>query len=406
METNQLEVSARRMPPFGIPDYFPTVRIACLLCALLCAGSLRAQQQKHPGINLSLWKNIATQRNDTTGRTVFNLGLASAMNRLDGAGINVLGSTVAQSANGLQVSGIFHMTGGDLNGLQLAGITNVNGNSLRGVSLSGLVGITGNQTKGILGSGLASIAGGESKGVVLGGLLSMTDGESAGFFWGGLGNINREDLSGVSAAGLVDIVGKDLRGVQVAGITNIVAGEMNGMQLSPFNVAVRAKGVQIGLVNYYQEKLDGFQLGLVNANPKTRVQLMVFGGNVAKLNLGARFKNELFYTILGGGTHYLDFGNKFSAAFFYRAGVELPLYKRLFVSGDLGYQHIETFKNKEAGLPARLYALQARLNLEYRIARRFGLFLTGGYGITRYYTHRGTFDKGMLLEGGCVIFSY
>ena len=41
---------------------------------------------------------------------------------------------------------------------------------------------------------------------------------------------------------------------------------------------------------------------------------MFFGGNATKLNVGARFKNRLFYTILGGGTHYLDFGDKFSAA--------------------------------------------------------------------------------------------
>ena len=85
-------------------------------------------------------------------------------------------------------------------------------------------------------------------------------------------------------------------------------------------MAIRAKGLQIGLFNYYKEKLDGFQLGLVNANPQTKVQLMFFGGNATKLNVGARFKNRLFYTILGGGTHYLDFGDKFSAA--------LDVYKR------------------------------------------------------------------------------
>ena len=43
-------------------------------------------------------------------------------------------------------------------------------------------------------------------------------------------------------------------------------------------MAIRAKGLQIGLFNYYKEKLDGFQLGLVNANPQTKVQLMFFGG--------------------------------------------------------------------------------------------------------------------------------
>ena len=164
--------------------------------------------------------------------------------------------------------------------------------------------------------------------------------------------------------------------------------------------------MQIGLFNYYKENFDGFQLGLVNANPDTKVQLMLFGGNTTKLNVGARFKNKLFYTILGGGTHYLDFSDKFSASLFYRAGLELPLYKQLFISGDLGFQHIENFKNKDYGFPARLYALQARVNLEYRLTDRLGIFVTGGYGGSRYYNKGVTYDKGMILEGGVVLFKY
>ena len=86
---------------------------------------------------------------------------------------------------------------------------------------------------------------------------------------------------------------------------------MNGVQLGLFNFASKAKGLQIGLFNYHKEDMKGLQLGLVNANPQTKVQLMVFGGNSTKINVGARFKNKLFYTILGGGTHYLDFDDKF-----------------------------------------------------------------------------------------------
>lgn len=180
---------------------------------------------------------------------------------------------------------------------------------------------------------------------------------------------------------------------------------MNGVQLGLFNFASKAKGLQIGLFNYHKEDMKGLQLGLVNANPQTKVQLMVFGGNSTKINVGARFKNKLFYTILGGGTHYLDFDDKFSAALFYRAGLELPLYKNLFVSGDLGYQHIETFRNKKVeGIPARLYALQARLNLEYRFTDKFGLFVTGGYGGSRYYNKARTYDKGVIAEAGVVLF--
>lgn len=93
--------------------------------------------------------------------------------------------------------------------------------------------------------------------------------------------------------------------------------------------------------------MKGFQLGLVNANPDTRVQMMVYGGNATPANIGVRFKNQLFYTILGVGSMYQGLNDKFSASASYRAGLSFPLYKGLSISGDLGYQHIEAFDNKD-----------------------------------------------------------
>lgn len=374
------------------------------------------------GVNLSLWKNISTQKTDTVGSTCFNLGVFSSMNRLDGLGINILGAAVGRDVNGVQMAGISNMVGGSMRGVQVAGISNINGNNLTGLSISGLVGITGNDARGAIFSGLANISGNNTQGLVLGGLLNISGDNSAGIHFAGLANISGGNFKGLASSGLLSVVGKDLKGVQLAGLAsitaedmtgiqisglgNVVGGTTRGVQLSPANITSHAKGLQIGLFNYYKESLDGFQLGLVNANPNTKVQMMVFGGNATKLNVGARFKNNMFYTILGGGTHYLDFGDKFSAALFYRAGLELPLYKQLFISGDLGYQHIETFKNKDYGIPARLYALQARVNLEYRLNESLGVFLTGGYGGSRYYTKGATYDKGVIIEGGVVLFKY
>lgn len=409
--------------------------ILCILIYSLCfAGSIFSQNSKkdsRTGINLSIWKGIATRRTDSVGSTCLNIGIFSSTNRLNGLGVNVIGSTVRRGVNGVQVAGLFNLVGtsakgtileGNMNGLQVAGIANINGDNMRGVSLSGLVGIAGDHTQGMVCSGLANITGNYSQGIVLGGLLNVTGDESAGFHVAGLGNISGGSFKGISSAGLINVTGENLvgvqsaglisitadnmTGVQLSGLSNITGGCASGLQLAPVNIAIRAKGLQIGLFNYYKESLEGFQLGLVNANPNTRVQLMLFGGNATKLNIGVRFKNRLFYTILGGGTHYLDFGDKFSAAVFYRAGLELPLSQHLFVSGDLGYQHIETFKNKDYGFPARLYALQARLNLEYRLTDALGLFLTGGYGASRYYTRGDTYDKGLIVEGGVVVFRY
>lgn len=402
------------------------------LVSLLIAGTTFAQtatkhKQRTPrtdqgpvGVNLSLWKNISTQRTDTVGSTAFNLGFFSAMNRLDGLGMNILAGVVRRDANGLQMAGISNTVGGSMNGVQIAGITNINGNNLTGLSISGLVGITGNNARGVLFSGLANINGDNSQGIALGGLLNISGEKASGLHFAGLANISGGRFKGLASSGLLSVVGENLTGMQLSGLANITGGDMTGIQISglgnatggtikglqlaPANMAVHAKGLQIGLFNYYKESLDGFQLGLVNANPNTKVQMMVFGGNTTKLNIGARFKNKLFYTILGGGTHYLDFSDKFSAALFYRAGLELPLYKQLFISGDLGYQHIETFKNKNYGIPARLYALQARVNLEYRLTETLGVFLTGGYGGSRYYNKGKSYDKGMIVEAGVVLF--
>lgn len=372
------------------------------------------------GVNLSLWKDASTQRVDTVGSTCLNLGIFSSMNRLNGLGINILGSVTREDVNGVQLAGLSNLVGKSMHGVQIAGISNINGNNLAGLSVSGLSGITGNNARGVIFSGLANITGDNAQGIILGGLLNISGEAASGMHFAGLANISGGSFKGLTSSGLLSVVGNDLTGVQFAGLSNITAGDMTGFQISALgnvvggttkgvqlslaNVAIHAKGLQIGLVNYYKKSLDGFQLGLVNANPHTNVQMMLFGGNTTKFNLAARFKNKLFYTILGGGTHYFDWSDKFSAALFYRAGLELPLYKQLFISGDLGYQHIETFKNKDYGIPPRLYALQARVNLEYRPTDRLGVFLTCGYGCSRYYTKGAAYDKGMIIEGGVALF--
>lgn len=374
---------------------------ATLLMVAVCLPA----QNKSAGINLSLWKGICTQPADSTQTTYFNLGLFSETYRLNGIGINAFGGVIHESMNGVQISGLASLTGNDMRGVQISGISNVSGNSMTGISLSGLVNIAGNQSRGVMLTGLTNIAGDNTAGLMMSGVINITGDKALGAQLSGLANITGETYKGLMASGLLNIVGNDMSGVQLAGLTNVVGGHMGGAQVGLFNYASKASGLQIGLVNFYKDEMKGFQLGLVNANPDTKVQMMLFGGNSTKINVGVRFKNKLFYTILGGGTHYLDFGDKFSAAAFYRAGLELPLYKNLFISGDLGYQHIETFKNKDyIDIPARLYALQARVNLEYRFTDKFGIFATGGYGGSRYYNKNKGYDKGAIIEAGVVLF--
>ena len=80
-----------------------------------------------------------------------------------------------------------------------------------------------------------------------------------------------------------------------------------------------------------------------------------------------------------------------------------PILPKLEISGDIGFQHIETMDNKNEGYPARMYTLQPRINLEYSLTRHLGFFVSGGYSWTRtyqgnhLYEHKGIFEAGIVL---------
>lgn len=377
-----------------------TILTAAILMAAVCLSA----QNKSAGINLSLWKDICTQPHDSTQTTYVNIGLLSTMNRLNGVGINALGSVVHGDMNGVQITGLANLAGGTMRGVQFAGISNISGNNTLGLSAAGLVNITGDGSKGVVITGLTNIGGDNNSGVMLSGFMNVTGNMASGLQLSGAANITGQAFNGVMTSGLLNVVGEHMNGLQMAGLANITGNKLNGVQVGAFNYATNVRGLQIGLVNYYQKEMKGFQLGLVNANPDTRVQMMMYGGNATPANIGVRFKNNLFYTIVGVGSFYQDLNDKFSISASYRAGMSFSIYKGLSISGDLGYQHIEACSNKDEVIPRRLYALQARANVEYQLTKKFGIFATGGYGLTRFYNRSSNYDKGAIIEAGIVIF--
>ena len=355
-------------------------------------------QSSRSGINLSIWPGLSTQRTDTIrGNTLLNIGLNSRMNRLNGIGVNVLGATTKRSVHGLQAAGLFNITGEDLRGIQVAGITNVTGENLWGASISGLVGIVGTDVNGSLVSGGVNIVGEGVQGIAASGLVNVLGGDSEGVQLAGISNISGGRTEGLQLAGLFNVSGGDLVGFQISALLNVAAHEIRGMQVGLLNVANNAKGLQVGLFNFYGSKFDGFQLGLINANPTTRIQLLLNGGTSTLFNLGLRFKNRTYYTILSAGSKYREL-HPFNIAFTYRAGVALPIADAWELSGDLGFQHIESFKKNE--FVNRLMNLQARLNIEYSLGRTTSLFLTGGYEQAYTYRHFHHLHRGFFAELG------
>lgn len=423
-------------------------RIAAMLLsgACLAAPALAQRDKLKHTPNISL--NISV-RKDSVRTTYLNVGLLTNIHRLKGIGINVVSSIVQGDMAGFQLSGLASITGKDASGFQLGGIANVTGGNANGVMLGGLMNVAGGKTNGIQISGLGNITGNASSGITVGGLMNVTGNQARGIQIGGLANIAGDGQNGLAIGGLMNVSGKELNGLQVSSLLNVSGGktkgiqtaaignvgidvsgmqlaavgniatkEIKGVQFALGNYAGMVNGAQIGLLNLCRGKVKGVQIGiinhskdttahkvgLVNIDPKTRMQMLLFAGNVGKLNAAVRFKNRRTYSMLGIGTHYLGLNDKFSGCVFYRTGLHFLLAKKVEISGDLGYCHIENFENEDAETPKRMYSLQGRINLECRIAHRLGLFASGGYGITRYYDKNKSYEKKPIIELGVVLF--
>lgn len=375
-----------------------------------------------------------TDKKKSPPRTYFDLGLLSNQAYLQGLGINVVSSITHHHVEGIQVAGITNVTGLNVSGVQVAGIANVTGRNSNGMVLSGLMNVNGGtangfqlsgignvtnkNTRGLFIGGLINLSGKSSEGVQMAGLANITSRNHTGVSIGGLMNVNGNSTKGVQLTSLLNVAGESNKGVQLAGLGNVTVAnkgvqaslanysvQNNGLQIGLSNVeAKNGKGLQLGLVNISQDSTEAHQIGLVNWTPRTRIQLIISSGNLNKVNVAVRFKNKYTYTQIGGGAYYFDTDQKPSLSAFYRAGAYCRIFSKLEVGADMGYYHIEALKNKNYGYPARLYALQPRLNLEYHISKKLSAFVSGGYSWTRRYGHSGNFDHNTTFEAGIILF--
>ena len=383
------------------------------------------------GANVSL--NI-TSKKKSPQRTYVNLGLFSNFTCLNGFSLNAISSLQHYNAYGMQVTGFANITGLKSTGFQLAGITNVTGHRACGAIFAGLMNVSGTSAYGLVASGLGNISGGDIKGMGISGLLNIGGKDTRGLMIGGLGNVAGEVQAGLAIGGLTNVSGESSRGVQITSLLN-VAGHSNegwqlagvgnvtvtnkGIQTAAFNFSADNRGVQLGVGNVNTGGKKGIQIGLVNVStdscahqigcvniqPQTRIQLLVSGGNTNKGNVAVRFKNKYTYTQFGAGVYYLGTDKDFSVSASYRTGIYYSLTPRLDISADIGFYHIESLDNKTShGYPARMYALEPRVNLEYSITRKFGLFASGGYNWTRTYKGNHAFDDTGVFEVGMVLF--
>ena len=245
---------------------------------------------------------------------------------------------------------------------------------------------------------ISSVATDGGHGVQLSSLSNTTGQKFNGLQLSGVSNITAGMDKGVQLSGILNVSSAMLRGLQLGAFN--YADSLNGAQVGVFNVArKRPKGWQVGLINLSYDSI-GHKIGLVNINPMTTIDYMVYGGSSTKTNLAARFRNKSTYSIIGVGTHFMGLDSKFSGAVFYRLGQYYQLSPKWSLSGDIGYYHVETFSKNNSEKPERLYSLQARINADYQFSNKFGAFASVGWGLTRYYDRNETYRNRPLVELG------
>ena len=280
--------------------------------------------------------------------------------------IGLLGNT--DNLRGLQVNALTSFTGRSMYGLQVAGISNL-ANNMRGVQLSIFNNVSLSPFRGVQLAGITNISRGVKKGIQL--------------------------------SAMANISSSYMRGLQIGAYN--YADTLNGSQIGFLNICTNhPRGVQIGIVNYSRDTV-AHKIGLVNVNPKTNVDIMVYGGSSTKFNAAFRFRNRSTYSIIGFGTHYMGLDEDFSGAVFYRLGQYFNIGRKWSLSADAGFFHVETFQHNSSNKPERLYSLQLRANLDYQLSKHAGLFASVGYGDTRYYSHNRRYRNRMIFEAGVTL---
>jgi hypothetical protein len=228
-------------------------------------------------------------------------------------------------------------------------------------------------------------------------------------------NTSGKNFNGLQLGAISNITNGMEGGLQLSGLLNVSSSLMGGMQLGAMNYADSLKGLQLGVINDARRRSRGgwqvglvnisgdtlsHKLGLVNINPNTVIDWMLYGGSSTKVNFAIRYRNKSTYSLWGVGTHFMGLDSKFSGALFYRVGKYVQLSPKLSLSGDLGYYHVETFEQHSNDKPERLYSLQARINADYQFSKKFGAFASVGWGVTRYYDRNETYRNRPLFEMG------
>jgi hypothetical protein len=236
-----------------------------------------------------------------------------------------------------------------------------------------------------------------------GSYADQLDGFAMGVGWNAVG----ERASGFLMAAGANVVGDRMRGFLMAGGANVVrdrfdgmamaggantAGRMYGLQLAVVNTADEVHGLQLGMVNVART-VRGAQLGVINVATESDASYGVlsiirhgthsfetWASDITPWSAALKLGGSRIYAVLGGGLGFYGEGRWSTVA---GIGAHLHRGERFYLDLDLLHNELHVAQDDAT----RAQVEEARVELGFRVAEAFALFVTPGlhFGTNGYY---------------------
>ena len=374
-------------------------RFKLLLIVILLFGvqTIYSQEKTLP-VNLSVIYPVSINTSKSDNANI-NIGIiGSNINSLKGFGVNGIYSVLEGDLKGIQINGVYSETRKKLKGAQLSVGINALTEGGSGLMLGGIGNIVFDEFSGIQLSGISNLAFESVKGMQIAGLYNLAGKDINILQFGLAGNVVGREMKGLQVSGLFNLAAISNKGAQVSSI-NLTKAQ-NGLQFGFINACDNNEGLQFGILNVVGKKQNGTTIGLLNAFPDSKVQLLLGSGNLAYATIGARFKTNGIYTSLIMGAPVVISNTSKSILFNYNLGYSLDL-KYLNINTDLGFTHISNESNQVENKSSKnQFGITLKAGLEKQILNKLGIFVNGGFLYLADSYKSPTFSNKFIIEGG------
>ena len=203
--------------------------------------------------------------------------------------------------------------------------------ALNGLEL-GMVSTVSRDAQGVQVSGLTNLVGGQVRAGQFSSLFNRgrrVDGVQVAL-------VNRSDeaMQGLQL-GALNLAGSLSQGAQLGAFNS--SGNFEGVQIGVINVGKRVRGMQVGLINVADD-VDGAPIGLISVSKTGGVHPLAWSSTTTYANLAVKFATRYTYTMLGGAIHY-DGGHDLYGAGF-TIGGSIPVSQKIATEIDVQALHL------------------------------------------------------------------